>query len=248
MKNEELAYLVYKHTSPSGKAYIGLTRNYSARCTQHQHSKSGCVAFYNAIKKHGWDNFKHEILITDLSLDDANTWENLLIDEHKTMSPNGYNLKTGGDKGVHCLETRLKMSESGKKRAPISKETSIRMSIASATRSIETREKLSHSARNRAPASPETCSRISASKLGHTVSDETKEKLSKANIGKKLPAETCAKMAASRKKPWNIITPTGEKITIMDMKQFCLDNGFSYASMNASLHAGGSHKGYRKQA
>jgi group I intron endonuclease len=113
MKDEELAYLVYKHTSPSGKAYIGQTKNYSKRCLQHRSPlNNNCASFSNAIKKYGWDNFHHEVLIDGLSLDDANTWEELLIAEHGTLSPNGYNLKTGGDNVKLSEETKAKMSKS----------------------------------------------------------------------------------------------------------------------------------------
>ncbi len=54
-------YLVYMHISPNGKSYIGQTCDYQRRCSEHKRpSKS--LAFYNAVKKYGWNNFKHEIL------------------------------------------------------------------------------------------------------------------------------------------------------------------------------------------
>lgn len=36
-------YLIYKHTSPSGKSYIGLTNNYQRRCREHK-SSNICIA------------------------------------------------------------------------------------------------------------------------------------------------------------------------------------------------------------
>ena len=56
-------YCVYMHTSPSGKAYIGIT----CQTPEYRWGKEGkgyvnCVAFFNAILKYGWDNIGHQIL------------------------------------------------------------------------------------------------------------------------------------------------------------------------------------------
>jgi len=85
-------YLVYKHTCPDGKSYIGITSNYENRCFQHQKSKS-CRAFSEAVMFFGWDNIKHEILMENLSKDDALSYESNLIHSYKTLLPNGYNMK-----------------------------------------------------------------------------------------------------------------------------------------------------------
>jgi len=106
----EQIYCVYKHTSPSGKAYIGQTNNYKRRESEHRnHSRVECRSFQNAIKKYGWDNFKHEILKENLNLEEANYWEIKLINDLKTFSPNGYNLKGGGNGVSHSQETIQKM-------------------------------------------------------------------------------------------------------------------------------------------
>ena len=106
-------YLIYKHTSPSGKSYIGLTNNYLRRCNEHKSSNS-CVALNNAIVKHGWDNFTHEILLENLTLDEANHQESLLIESHNTLYPNGYNLREGGSHHSFSEETLMKMSNNKK--------------------------------------------------------------------------------------------------------------------------------------
>ena len=53
-------YVVYKHTSPSNKVYIGITNNYSKRCKQHQWlaAKEEGFAFHAAIRKYEWSKFK----------------------------------------------------------------------------------------------------------------------------------------------------------------------------------------------
>lgn len=57
----------------------------------------GCRYFYNAIECYGWDNFKHEILETNLTNEDADTLEQKYIKKYKSNNPNyGYNLEGGG--------------------------------------------------------------------------------------------------------------------------------------------------------
>lgn len=89
-------YLVYKHTCPEGKSYIGITDNYEQRCESHQQFTSGCPAFNAAILKHGWSHFTHEILLSGLTLMEALYIEVLMIRHHNTRLPNGYNMSPGG--------------------------------------------------------------------------------------------------------------------------------------------------------
>jgi group I intron endonuclease len=109
-------HLIYKHTSPSGKSYIGQTNDYDRRCKEHQ-KYTWCRAFSAAIQKYGWDNFTHEMLVEYITEDEANALEVYYIKEHSTLYPNGYNLTTGGDASLPSAETRSKMSiaQQGKK-------------------------------------------------------------------------------------------------------------------------------------
>ena len=107
-----MTYLVYKHTSPSGKSYIGQTDDYNRRSIEHQAISSQCRAFYAAIKKYGWDNFTHEILYDELTLERANAREQQSINEYGTMAPYGYNLTSGGDSKRHSDVTKAKISAS----------------------------------------------------------------------------------------------------------------------------------------
>ncbi|MEK6881563.1 MAG: GIY-YIG nuclease family protein [Nanoarchaeota archaeon] len=55
--------VIYCLTSPSGKKYIGqTTREIDKRFEEHCTRKE-CRILYNAIQKHGKDNFKKEILL-----------------------------------------------------------------------------------------------------------------------------------------------------------------------------------------
>ena len=97
-------------TSPSGKSYIGqTTRPIEKRFQQHQKRSTNCVAIHRAIQKYGWENFEkdwYECPDEDLNFD-----EELLIREMGTMTPEGYNLKTGGGNGKMSNETKQKMSD-----------------------------------------------------------------------------------------------------------------------------------------
>lgn len=108
----EKTYLIYKYTSPSGKAYIGQTKDIIKREKQHQKTKK-CPAFKNAIDKYGFENFTREILEENLTLEEANIFEELYIEEYNTLSPNGYNLQTGGKNYIRSEETCKRISESG---------------------------------------------------------------------------------------------------------------------------------------
>jgi group I intron endonuclease len=118
----ESIYLIYKHTSPSGKSYIGQTKNYKQRCLRHKSTRSGeCRAFYNAIKKYGWDAFSHDILVENLSLDEANKFEQQYIIEYYSMVPGGYNLQTGGLNYIVSDETKRRIGEKSKGRISANK-------------------------------------------------------------------------------------------------------------------------------
>ena len=83
----------------NGKKYIGITsQNPPERRWRNGLNGYKRGYFRNAIKKYGWDNFDHTILIDNLdSLDKANYYEQLYIMQHNTKYPNGYNLTDGGD-------------------------------------------------------------------------------------------------------------------------------------------------------
>ena len=63
-------FCVYRHIFPNGKSYIGITSKKPNQRWENGkgYSKTGQNAIYNAIKKYGWDNIKHEILFDNLTL------------------------------------------------------------------------------------------------------------------------------------------------------------------------------------
>lgn len=91
-------YTVYKHTSPNGKVYIGITKLSVERRWQEWKNYKTSSHFNNAIKKYGWDNIKHEILFTGLSRSEAEAKEIELIAKYdSTNQRNGYNIEKGGN-------------------------------------------------------------------------------------------------------------------------------------------------------
>lgn len=127
-------FCVYKHTSPSGKVYIGITSKKPEYRWNHGENYVGNEHFYRAITKYGWDNFQHEIISQGLTKEDACALEQRLIAEYHSNDYHfGYNKSIGGEcpflgthpvrpKGSlsprfgkkHTEEAKRKMSESRK--------------------------------------------------------------------------------------------------------------------------------------
>lgn len=94
--DEPLNYCVYAHVNKTnGKMYIGITNNAEHRWARNGEQYRGCIHFYNAIQKYGWDGFDHIVLISNIPLDMAATMEAELIKKYNSIE-NGYNIKSGG--------------------------------------------------------------------------------------------------------------------------------------------------------
>lgn len=192
-------FLIYKYTSPSGKSYIGQTKNHRRRITAHKSINSRCTAFSAAIKKYGWNNFKHEVLCECETLEEANRIEEELIAEHGTLSPNGYNLLSGGKNRIPSIETLKKLKAS-------------KQNI-----SAETKAKISKSKKG-VKASDEARKRISIAQKGRIHTEEARLKLSEAHKGKIVSVETRQKMSFAK---CNISLETREKMSFAAKKRIC---------------------------
>jgi group I intron endonuclease len=111
--------LIYVITNKiNGKQYVGQTvQQMEARWSAHKSISSLCVGLKSAFHKYGVENFTIEKLCYVNSLEELNKMERKYIKELRTMSPNGYNLTTGGEQPKFSEESRIKMSAShrGKK-------------------------------------------------------------------------------------------------------------------------------------
>lgn len=94
-------WVVYMHTSPTGKRYIGIT---SQKVNRRWHAGYGYKQnshFFRAIMKYGWDNFEHSILDEHLTKNEACELEQYYIKKYKTRNhKHGYNHTIGGDCGA----------------------------------------------------------------------------------------------------------------------------------------------------
>lgn len=108
-------YKVYKHTTPNGKVYIGITCRtvYKRWDNGRGYTYSHNPHFSRAIKKYGWENIRHEVLFSGLTKAEAEAKEIELIAEHDATNPEkGYNIRSGGESGSRLSdETRRKLSE-----------------------------------------------------------------------------------------------------------------------------------------
>lgn len=92
-------WIVYMHTTPNGKRYIGITgRSVKARWKNKGYGYFNHCYFWNAIQKYGWENIKHEILFENLTEQEAKNKEIELICFYKSnLKEFGYNQTLGGD-------------------------------------------------------------------------------------------------------------------------------------------------------
>lgn len=92
-------YTIYKHTSPSGKVYIGQTcQKVWVRWLHNGKGYQDNPILWKAIQKYGWENFTHEILLEGISKSEANYAETYLIKWYK-LHHISYNVTDGGDGG-----------------------------------------------------------------------------------------------------------------------------------------------------
>lgn len=174
-------YIVYKHISPSGKVYIGITRQKVTKRWQAGGGYSYNIHFINAIKKYGWNNFVHEILYEGLSETEAKEKEIEMISFYDSTNRNkGYNVSPGG--ATNSTETIKKIQATREKNGINEKERNRMLSVWS---NPQKRQQIIESMQNK----PRT--------------EEQKEhyRASNARKGKPLPNETKAKLSeiASKK-------------------------------------------------
>lgn len=93
------SWCVYMHEHRgSGKKYIGITGQRPEKRWKNGRGYKGCPYFTAAIEKHGWDAFRHEVLYTGLTKDEAERLEVELIAKYDTTDrAKGYNAAAGGN-------------------------------------------------------------------------------------------------------------------------------------------------------
>ncbi len=119
---------IYKITSPSGRIYIGQSRNIKNRIKGYRNGNhKSQLKLSRSIKKYGWSNHLFEV-IEECEIEDLNKLEIYWISSFDCLGLNGLNIKGGGYNGCHSASTRVKMSLSAKGRK-MSPETKQKLSI-----------------------------------------------------------------------------------------------------------------------
>lgn len=117
-----MSYIVYKHTSPVGKIYIGITKMNPIRRWANGLGYKNCSHFFNAILKYGWDSIRHEILYTGLTQEEAEYKEKELIIKYNSNNPDfGYNIQLGGyrnNNGIKRTPEQIQHYIEGAKKRP----------------------------------------------------------------------------------------------------------------------------------
>jgi len=205
---------IYKITSPIDKIYIGKSRNIIRRFSNYKSLQcKNQIKLYNSLVKYGYDNHLFEI-IYECSENELNELEKYYIIKFNCVNnPMGLNLTEGGDGGGRpSEETKKKMSESmrgntkwvGKKHSEETKEK-IRNARKGSKHTAETRAKLSRCMMGNTMSlgvklSEETKKKMSISQQNRKkITNETREKMSKAQKGHPTSNDARTKMSITRK-------------------------------------------------
>ena len=216
-------YKVYAHIAPNGKVYIGVTKaeKPESRWGLNGNGYKHQILFWRAIQKYGWDNFQHIILLNNISEKLAHECEKYLIAKYKTNDAKfGYNLTSGGEgiTGYKFSEEHCKKQSERMMGHAVSDETKRKIGEANSvalkgrTLSVETKQKISTalSGENhpmygkKQPADAVEKMRQkqmgNTYHLGHTVSKESRRRMSESHKGNKMSEETKQKITEKRLK------------------------------------------------
>ncbi len=122
-----ISYTLYIATNTvNGKQYVGLSKEFHKRIVHHKCASTSSV-FHKAIKEYGFDKFAFSSIAEARDLSAACDLERLLIQQHNTLTPNGYNMTVGGQVGPvgyrHSAETKQKISEANRNRPKEARDT-----------------------------------------------------------------------------------------------------------------------------
>lgn len=230
--------VIYCLTSPNGKNYIGQTWDIEDRWKKYK--KLNCkpqVKLYYALLKYGPENFIFSILESSNSQEELDKKECFWIAKYKTQDDEyGYNIRDGGSRGKHSLESRIKISKS-RTGMKFSQEHIKNMSLAriGKKRNKDVVDKIAKSNTGK-KRSEEFKNTISKMKKGTKLSEETKRKIGDGNRNKKLSEETKRKISennANKIYKYHIInTLTNEVQVVYNLVKFCKDNpSFKYCNV-----------------
>lgn len=114
-----MGYIYLLTNKINGKQYVGQTirDDINLRWNQYKQLKEESIGrcLFNAFTKYGIENFKFQIICICFN-EDCNKYEMEYIKKYKTIIPNGYNLREGGNNSKHHPHTIILMSISMKEK------------------------------------------------------------------------------------------------------------------------------------
>lgn len=226
---------IYKVTNKvNNKKYIGFTKNeLKKRKNQHKNkaNNNSQFAFHKAIRKYGWDNFEWEIIYESWDGEHCLTvMEPYFIAEYDSYGQNGYNMDTGGKKGML-----------GVKRKPLTEEQKNNISIATKKGALRGENHPMYGSK----ANQKFLDSAKTSMLGKSHSDDTKIKMSESRkkyldendsgmLGKRHSNETKKKMKLKRMDKWELYdSETNQFKIINDLMEYSAINNINYKTVYA---------------
>jgi len=192
----------------NGKQYVGLTKNLNRRLKEHMSGNGSAPAFHAAIKKYGADKFVFSHICNAFNFEAACDLERMLIQQHNTKAPCGYNLTNGGEgvsgRTLSAEEKELRKKATTAHAASLSPEERRAKFGSRAGKKLTAEQiekiRVSNLGKNLGKkATEETKAKMSAAQKSvqrKPLSEETKEKIRQSLLGRKMPESDKAKHAS----------------------------------------------------
>lgn len=228
---------IYKVTNKiNEKIYIGYSKNFSKRKSVHKRnalkSNVGFV-FYQAIRKHGWDNFKWEVIYE--SWDDKHcltVMEPHFITEYNSFGEKGYNMTRGGERGPDTI-----------KRKPLTEKQKNNISVGTKKNVLNGENHPMWGKHHSTQAIEKLKNNKGMFGKKHTKATKQKQSMARKEylkdnqvgmFGKKHTIETKQKMRIKRMQSWELYNgETKEIIRIDDLLSYCQLNNLLYKTVYA---------------
>lgn len=195
-----IVYLITNNIN--GKQYVGQTsRELSVRIDEHFRDKDSKLPLHKAIRKYGQSNFTVTVLKRCKSEQELDKTEGMFIKKLNTTTPNGYNLTPGGNSG----RAGYRHTEDYKRLRSIQYKGKGNPNYGK--RYTDTAKFAGFKGRKH---TEETKKLISDKLKGRVVSEQTRQKIREANIGRKDNRGDAISEAKGRKV---IHIPSGEIYT-----------------------------------
>ncbi len=204
-KEDRTIYIYRAKCLINNKIYIGQSVNPIARWQAHiKSSENSDLPFHLAIKKHGADNFKFDIIDSCNNTDAANELETKFVTKYDSYIQNGkgYNATLGGYNAPKSEAWKKNLSNRWKSLSDEQRQELKRKLSEATKKQIMTK---GHPAQGHkwTDEQKERYSKWRSSLDKDSIyTEEVRKKMSESHKGKKIPKEQLEKMAAGIKATW----------------------------------------------